>query len=292
MSKEGYNMPKDIQSSEIVEDEDKRQYHIGLSPDDVAPVVLLVGDPERVTKASQFFDKIITKKSNREFLTVTGTYSGLPISVMSTGIGPSNIEISVIELARIVNPDQLVLIRVGSSGGIKEYLNHGDLVISTGAVRLEDTSLAYVDNAYPSVAHYEVLQALIYAANKNRLKFHVGLTATSSGFYSQGRRIPNFPIKNVEIANQLAEQNVLNFEMESSTLFTLASLAGIRAGTVCTVFANRKKDTFITNTQKQLAEKAVIKCGLEAAVTLAKMDKIKKAKKQKYWHAGLSLDSK
>ena len=71
-----------------------------------------------------------------------------------------------VDITDIGNPDQLVLIRVGSCGATKEYMNNGDLVISTGAVRLEDTSLAYVDNAYPSVAHYEVLQALIYAAKK------------------------------------------------------------------------------------------------------------------------------
>lgn len=282
-------MTKDILGIEIVEDADRRQYHIGLSPEDVAPTVLLVGDPERVTIVKQFLTDIRVELTNREFFTVTGKYEGYPVSVMSTGIGPSNTEISVIELARIVPPDQLVLLRMGSSGATKKHIKIGQLVISTGAVRLEDTSLAYVDNSYPSVADHEVVSALIYSASQLKEKFHVGLTASSSGFYAQGRSIPNFPIKNPDLSEQLADRNVLNFEMESSTLFTLASIAGIRAGTVCVVFGNRETGKFIQANKKMAAEEAVIKCGLGAVVALSQMDQIKKKNKQQFWHAGLAL---
>jgi len=279
-----------ILGSEIVETVAKRQYHIALEPGEVAERILLVGDPERVEKFRKILDPGILKveRANREFKTITGTFKAIPVTVMSTGIGPSNIEIAMIELSRIVSPK--VVLRVGSCGGLQKDTNLGDLVISTGAVRLEDTSLRFVDQSYPSVAHYEVILALVEAANKLRERYHVGLTASASGFYgAQGREVPLFPIVDAQLPDNLAKRNVLNFEMESSTLFTLGEVAGWRTGTICTVFANRPRKEFIPASEKSLAEERAIRVALEACVVLEKMDSKKSSVQSSHYYPSLGL---
>ena len=290
MSKKNQNT-HDITGSEIVEDSEQRQYHIALAPGEVSNTVLLVGDPKRAEKVAKYFDSITLTKSNREFITYTGVYKNLPITVMSTGIGPSNVEISVIELSRIFNENETpVIIRIGSSGALQEKISVGDLVISTGAVRLEDTSTNFVDQSFPAIADYEVVTALITAAQRKNFRFHVGITATASGFYgAQGRDLEKFPVKDPQLPDKLAKRNVQNFEMESSTLFTLSSLANLKAGTVCAVYANRSHKTFIDEQGKNDAEQKTIQCGLEAALIIRKMDSIKKAKKNTHWTADMSL---
>ena len=279
-----------IQSSEIVEDSEKRQYHLSLSPEDVANTVLLVGDPARAEKVAKLFDSVRFTKSNREFITYTGTYKDIPITVMSTGIGPSNIEITIIELSRIFKKEgeKPTLIRMGSCGSLQKSILIGELVISTSAVRLEDTSTYFVDQSYPAV-----VTALITSAEQNQFTHHVGITATGSGFYgAQGRELEGFPIKEPHLQDKLSKLNVLNFEMESSALFTLASLAKFRAGTVCAVYANRQTKSFIEEKDKKLAEERVIRCGLEAAVLIRSMDRQKDSINVKYWNANLALSKK
>ena len=154
---------------------------------------MLVGDPARADKVKKFLDtdSVTVSSSNREFVSHTGTYKGIPVTVLATGIGPSNIEIAMLELSRIVEPE--IIIRVGSCGALHGNINLGDVVISSGAVRLEDTSLRFVDDNYPSIAHYEVILALIEASKHE--SYHVGITAAASGLYAaQGREIPGFPI--------------------------------------------------------------------------------------------------
>lgn len=282
---------KDITGSEVVADAEQRQYHIALAPGEVASTILLVGDPARAKRVAKLFDTVELERSYREFVTCTGTYKGMRLSVMATGIGPSNVEIAMVELSHVRPPDEpFTLIRVGTCGGLQPEVNVGDLVISTGAVRLEDTSLYFVDPNYPSVADYEVVNALIYSASKLDTSYHVGLTGSGSGFYgAQGRQIPNFPVKDPSIPEQLAERGVKNFEMESSTLFTMATLAGFRAGTVCVVYASRPQGTFVTDDMKEKAERQAIECGLGAAVALAQMDALKHERNQTFWHSGLGL---
>ncbi len=203
------------------------------------------------------------KRKNREFITYTGTYADIPVTIMSTGIGCDNTEIAVIELCRITKKP--TFIRIGSSGALQKNIALGDLVISTGAARLENTSLFFVLEGYPAIAHYEIVNALIQAAEELQYPYHVGITATAPGFYgAQCRRIPGFPLRYPILLDELRERNVLNFEMESSTLFTLASISGIRAGTVCAVYANRVKNEFVTEKLKQDAELKCIKTGLKA----------------------------
>jgi uridine phosphorylase len=158
----------------------------------------------------------------------------------------------------------------------------GDLIISSGAVRLEDTSTYFVHEGYPAIAHHEVILSLIASAEKNKAPYHVGLTATASGFYgAQGRHIPGIHVRNPQLPEQMAAMNVYNFEMESSTIFNLANMKGFRAGTVCVAIANRPKGTFIDPEKKSDNEMLCLLTGLDALVNLAQMDKAKANKK--YW---------
>jgi uridine phosphorylase len=240
-----------------------RQYHLGCGPGDLAPRILLCGDPDRAGKVASHFSKVRLERRNREFVTITGTHGGRPITVMGTGIGPDNTEIAVVELSQIVKDP--VLVRIGSSGALRRGIRLGDLVITTGAVRLENTSTYFVPEGYPAVAHYEVVRALVETARELKIRHHVGLTASAPGFYgAQSRRAPGFEPRYRDLPGELARLNVLNFEMEASALLTLAAMRGFRAGVACAVYAQRAEGTFAGPRQKDRAEAEVIRLGLAA----------------------------
>jgi len=252
----------------------KRQYHIGVAPGEISDYILLCGDPARAERTSRLFDKTVFEGRNREFVTYTGTYKKMPVSVMSTGIGPDNTEIAVIEISQIVKKP--VFIRIGSTGALQKNIKTGELVISTGAVRLENTSLFFVPEGYPAVADYNIIQSLILAAKKLRAPYHVGLAATAPGFYGAQCRKTSFPLRFPELIGHLRKCNILNFEMESSTLFILSSIKGFKAGAVCAVYANRPKNIFISEKEKRNAELRCIKTGLEAMRILYEKDNDRK----------------
>ncbi len=262
---------KTFRSAEIVSTKEGRQYHIGCAPGDVAPNILLCGDPARAHRVAGYFEEKREPILSREYVTITGIYRKMPMTVMATGMGPDNTEIAVVELAQIVeNP---TMIRIGSSGALRKGIELADLVISSGAVRLENTSTQFVVEGYPAVAHYEVMLALLEAARRNRFPHHLGLTATAPGFYgAQARKVPGFPPRDPELPAKLDVMNVANMEMETSCLFTLAQLRGFRAGAVCAIYANRHKNEFIDTEKKDLAEKRCIETGLDAFEALAMMD--------------------
>ena len=279
-------MKKTFKSAELVSTKEGRQYHIGLAPGEVAPYILMCGDPARAYRVARYFDKANEPITSREYVTITGKYKGLPISVMATGMGPDNTEIALVELCQIVKCP--TFIRIGSSGALKKGIELADLVISTGAVRLENTSTTYVLEGYPAVAHHEVVLALLEAAKDKKFPYHVGLTATAQGFYgAQARKVPGFPPRNPELLSQLDQMNVSNLEMETSCLLTLATLAGHRAGAVCAIYANRHKNEFIDSETKDLAEKRCLETGLKAFEILAKIDKARG--KQPYWLPSMGL---
>ncbi|MBI3099424.1 MAG: nucleoside phosphorylase [Planctomycetes bacterium] len=279
-------MPTRKRTAENVETAGRRQYHIGLAPGEVAPTILLCGDPARAKVVAGMFDRVRVERAQREYLTFTGAYRGLPCSVMATGMGPDNTEIAVVELAQIC-PRGLTMIRIGSCGALQRHIGIGECVISLGAVRLENTSLAYVVEGYPAVADPEVLMALLDSAADAKVRAHLGLTATAPGFYAaQGRRIDGFPPRFPAIPDDLARMGVSNLEMETSTLFTLSTLRGFRAGTVCAVFANRPANKFIPPSSKHAAELACIRVGLGAVVALARMDAEKRAAGAPVWRPG------
>ena len=249
----------------------------------MAPYILLCGDPARAAKIAERFDSVRLRKSNREYVTYTGKYKGLELSVMGTGIGCDNMEIAVVELSQLV--EKPTFIRVGSSGALQPHIGLGDLVVSTGGVRLENTSTYFVPEGYPAVSDYEVLVSLVSACHQTGARSHVGLTASAPGFYgAQGRKIKGFPPRFPELPEKLAEMGVLNLEMEISTLFTLAQISGARAGAVCAIYANRPHDRFADSDIRTKAERSAIETGLAAFTTLARMDKWKKMYGKKNWH--------
>jgi uridine phosphorylase len=264
----------------------ERQYHIGLGPGELAEYILLPGDPDRSARVGSRFDSIELEQQHREFATVTGTYRGQRVSVVSTGIGTDNVEIVVAEILAIT--ERPTFIRVGSCGALQPEMALGDLAITTGAVRLESTTSFFVHDGYPAVAHYEAVVALVEAAERLGHRYHVGITATAPGFFgAQGRPIPELPIRYPDLAEDMARQRVMNFEMEASALLVLATLARCRAGVVCAVYANRTTGEFVSGDLKNEAEAACVDTGLESLVILAEMDRQKRTAETDRWRPSL-----
>jgi uridine phosphorylase len=221
-----------------------REYHIACGPGDVERYVLLPGDPSRTERISSRWDSIRYKASHREYVTHTGTYAGVGISCTSTGIGGPSLSIALEELFRI-GAD--TFIRVGTSGAIQKEIKLGDLIISSASVRLDGASKQYVRIEYPAAADLEVTMALVEASEELGVRYHVGVTASADTFYTgQGR--PGY--KGYEqswmrdILPDLRRARVLNMEMETATLFTVARLYGGRAGAVTAIIAQRETGEF------------------------------------------------
>ncbi|HET7325002.1 MAG TPA: nucleoside phosphorylase [Halococcus sp.] len=264
---------------------DETQYHLAVGPEDVAETVLLPGDPERIEKIMGQWQRAEIVAEHREFRTATGEYDGTPISATSTGIGSPSAAIAVEELARI---GVETFIRVGSCGAIQSGMEIGDLVISSGAVRQEGTSEEYVRAEYPAVADDRVVGALVAAAEQLGYDYHVGVTASTDSFYAgQGR--PGFEgfeaAGSEELVGELKAAGVLNFEMEASSILTLANLYGLRAGAVCTVYANRSTGEFRTEGENRAAGTASL-----AAVLLAQMDERAREAGTERWYPGLGIE--
>ncbi len=264
---------------------DGEQYHLEVGPEDLADAVLLPGNPERVDAITAFWEEATERAHHREYRTVTGRYDGTPISVTSTGIGSPSAAIAVEELARA---GAETFIRVGSTGAIQPGMSVGDLVISSGAVRQEGTSDEYVREDYPAVADREVVAALVAAAERLDYDYHVGVTMSADSFYAgQGR--PGFDgfeaAGSEKLLEELQEANVQNIEMEASAILTIASLYELRAGAVCSVYANRVTGEFRTEGDERAAQTASL-----AVKLLATMDERKREAGVEHWHPGLSLE--
>jgi uridine phosphorylase len=266
----------------------ERQYHIGLGPGELAEYILLPGDPDRTHKIAGLLDDVETEHRHREFASATGTYRGERVSVVSTGIGADNVEIVVAEILAVT--EHPTFVRVGSCGALRPEMALGDVAITTGAVRLETTTNWFVHEGYPAVADHQAVLALIEAAERLGKRYHLGITATAPGFYgAQGRPIPQLPIRYPDLAEEMARQRVINFEMEASALLVLAGLAGCRAGVVCAVFAQRSTGEFATGT---VADEAVMNCvetGLESLRILAEMDRRTAAAGMARWRPSLGI---
>lgn len=216
----------------------------GLADGDVPPYVLMPGDPGRVPKISAQWDSFEEVLRVREYVVHTGEKDGVRLAAASTGIGAPSTAIIMEELANI---GVHTFMRIGNSGAIADQVQLGDYVISTAAVRDEGTSKSYVAPEYPAVAHHDVVQALIASAQAKGAVFHAGITVSIDGFYARnkvygpGQSLLSMAHKGYEQSwmNQYAHDwkraRVLNVEMESAVMFTLAGLYGLRAGTICTV---------------------------------------------------------
>ena len=260
-----------------------RQYHIDLGPGEVADYVLLPGDPDRTDLIAELLDDVEVRRRHREFHSVTGWHKGLRLSVVATGIGTDNVEIVIAEILAITERPP-TFIRIGSCGTLRDDIGLGELIVTTGAVRLESTTSYYVEDGYPAVADYSAVAALLEAAHRTGHPAHAGLTATASGFYGpQGRPIPQLPIRYPDLVERMARQGVVNFEMEASAVLVLAALAGCRAGVLCTVYARRRTGEFVMGDQKTRAEAGLIDTGLEALHVLAEMDEQQRRSGDRLW---------
>ena len=207
-------------------------YATRLREGDLAPYVLLPGDPDRIPKITCYWDEFEEKGNYRQYRTATGKYKGAEISAVSTGVGGPSTEVVLDELARL-GAD--TFIRVGTSGSIQPHIRCGDLVINTGAVRFDGTSNLYVWPEYPAYADYDVVMALIQACEELGFSYHLGLAATAGSFYA-GQARPVYgdyvPPGKEKLLEEYQRVGVANLEMEGSTILTLARLYRKRAGMI------------------------------------------------------------
>ena len=277
------NTPADTRDSE--DPNTDRQYHLDITDDDIADSVLMPGNPDRLATITDVWESATEVASHREYRTATGRYRETPISVTSTGIGGPSTGIAVEELARV---GAETLIRVGSCGTVRSEIAVGDLVITSGAMRGDGTSSEYIDETYPASADYEVVSALVAAAERLGHDYHVGVTLSTDSFYA-GQARPGFDgyaaPGSDDLVETLKNANVANIEMEAATLLTLSNLYELRAGAVCAVYANRETGEFATVGERKAAETASL-----AVALLAEMDAAKTAAGVDRWHPGLSIE--
>lgn len=218
----------------------ERMYHIAARPEDIAPYVLLPGDPHRVSQVAALWDEAHFVADNREHVTYTGVYKGMPITCTSTGMGCPSTAIAVEELARC---GAKTLLRMGTCGGLAPQVRRGDFVIFDSACRYDGTTKQYIDVEYPAAAHYSVINAAAAVAEREGVSYHVGTSRCVDALY------PRRPDRNAcfggyyregwqHFLPELAEANVIAGDMESSAVLVLSRLFGLRGGCVCMCAAN------------------------------------------------------
>lgn len=216
-----------------------RQYHIQVAEGEVGRYVLLPGDPKRCALIARYFDNPVFVADNREYITYTGTIDGEKVSVTSTGIGGPSAAIAIEELA---NCGADTFIRVGTCGGMQEEVLSGDLVIASGAIRMDGASREYTPLEYPAVPDYEVLTALDEAAGSLAMRHHVGVVHCKDAFYAQ--HTPELLPQGEYLLqkwNAYLKTGCLASEMESATLFIVGSYRRLRTGTVLLTMANQTR---------------------------------------------------
>ena len=219
---------------------DGTQYHIGLKQGDVGEYVILPGDPKRCAKIAAYFDDAKLVADRREFTTYTGYLNGVKVSVTSTGIGGPSAAIALEELVKV---GAKYFIRVGTCGGMDLDVKSGDLVIATGAIRMEGTSKEYAPIEFPAVANYDIVTALINGAKKLNLPYHVGVVECKDSFY--GQHSPEKMPVSYELMNKWdawLKLGCLASEMESAALFTVASYLRVKVGSIFLVVANQERE--------------------------------------------------
>ena len=249
---------------------DRMQHHIRCKAGDLARYVLLPGDPGRAHRIATFFDDAKLIAESREYVTYTGTVDGIPISVASTGIGCPSAVIAVEELTKC-GAD--TFIRVGTAGGMQEFVKPGDVVIAQGAIRDEGTGVHYVPLEFPAIASIEVVNALIAGSKQIGAKYHVGIVHTHDSFYGQHEPC-RMPMYDMLKARQKAwiKCGALASEMECAGIFIAASALGVRAGGVCLVAGNRLLPPLSEEEREKITEDDIIKVAIEGVRLLAERD--------------------
>ena len=217
-----------------------KQYHIQVGKGEVGRYVILPGDPKRCEKIAKYFDDPVFVADNREYVTYTGTLDGVKVSVTSTGIGGPSASIAMEELYRC-GADTFV--RIGTCGGMQPEVKSGDVIIATGAIRMEGTSKEYAPIEFPAVADLEVTNALVEGAKKEGCEFHTGVVQCKDAFY--GQHSPETMPVSYELLNKWEawkRLGCLASEMESAALFIVASTLHVRCGSVFLVMANQERE--------------------------------------------------
>ena len=269
-----------IKKSELILNTDGSVYHLNLKPENIADTVIFVGDQDRVEKISKYFDTIDFKIQKREFKTHTGTYKDKRITVISTGIGPDNIDIVLNELDALVNIDlntrqpkekltSLNIIRIGTSGSLQNDIPVDSFVLSTHGLDLNAMLHAY---QIDPVTNPEIENAFIthtnWNSNKGRpliinndtglekklgsSKTFIGVTATAGGFYGPQGRVLRLPLQDPELNHKIDsfrfnDLRITNLEMETSVIYGLSKLMGHKALSINAIIANRANGTFSEN---------------------------------------------
>jgi uridine phosphorylase len=276
-----------IQQSELILNPDGSVYHLNLKPEHIAHDIIFVGDQDRVSKITKHFDSIEFSTQKREFKTQTGTYKGKRLTVMSTGIGPDNIDIVINELDALVNIDletrkpkekltSLNIIRIGTSGSLHADIPVDSFVMSQFGLGLDNMLRSYLVDA---VSNVEMENAFIEHTNwdlrkgrpivvpcsfilEKRIesdKMHKGITATAGGFYGPQGRVLRLNIQdstlNSKMDSFLFEGNrITNLEMETSAIYGLSALLGHQALSLNAIIANRANGTFSSDPYKAVDE--------------------------------------
>lgn len=248
------------------------QFHIQCTQGDVGKYCILPGDPGRCKAIAAHFDNPVHIQTNREYVTYTGTLLGEPVSVVSTGIGGPSAAIAMEEL---VNLGVHTFIRVGTCGGIKLDVESGDVVVATGAVRMDGTSREYAPIEWPAVPDYQVLTALVQAAQNLNKSWKAGVVQCKDSFY--GQHSP----ASMPVSYELEQKwqawkhlGVLASEMESATLFTVAATRGVRCGSVFHVIWNQEREAAGLDQKESHNTSAAIEVGVEALKLLITQDRI------------------
>lgn len=249
----------------------EKMYHIALSEGDVGRFVIVPGDPGRCEKIARYFASPRLVGQNREYTTYTGTLDGVPVSVTSTGIGGASAAIAMEELTKI-GAD--TFIRVGTCGGINMKVRSSDVVIATGAIRMEGTSREYAPLEYPATADYGVTRVLTDAAEALGYNWHAGVVQCKDSFYGQ-HSPEKSPVSYELLAKWEAwkKLGVLASEMESAALFTVAAALGVRCGTVLSVVWNQERKAAGLFEEDNHDTDMAIKVAIEAIRSMIKAEK-------------------
>ena len=250
-----------------------KQYHIQVGQGDVGKYVILPGDPKRCAKIAKYFDDPQLMADSREYVTYTGYLDGVKVSVTSTGIGGPSASIAMEEL---YNCGADTFIRVGTCGGMQLDVKSGDVVIATGAIRMEGTSKEYAPIEFPAVADLEITNALVAAAKEKKQDYHAGVVQCKDAFY--GQHSPEKSPVYYELLNKWESWKRLGVkasEMESSALFVVASALHVRCGSCFHTVWNQEREKagmFMPMTEDT---SGAIKVGIEAMKKLIAADKNK-----------------
>ena len=218
---------------------DGTQFHIGVKDGEVGKYVILPGDPKRCEKIAAYLNQAEKIADLREYTTYTGYLNGVKVSVASTGIGGPSAAIALQELA---NAGADTFIRLGTCGGMDLKVKGGDLIVATGAVRMEGTSKEYAPIEFPAVAHYDIVNALAQAAKEKGANAHVGVVQCKDSFY--GQHEPEKMPVSYELEGKWQawlQLGCLGSEMESAALFTAANYLKVRCGTILLAVGNQER---------------------------------------------------